>query len=812
MKVSLEWLSEYLKLEVEPEELACMLDLSGTAVDRIIRIGTGLSGVVVGRVVEVQPHPNADSLSVAHVEDGSNVREVVCGAPNLVSGMRTAFALPGARLPAISTSELKRANIRGVASDGMLLSAAELGIGEDTSGIIELGQDVLVGADIHDVLPVEDVVLDLEITPNRPDCMSMIGIAREISALLNLEFNYPEIEIIEDESTYLDSVKVKVGAPGDCQRYTARLVSDVKISPSPSWMQRRLMAAGFRAINNVVDVTNYVLVELGQPLHAFDLERIEGKTIIVRHAERGEVIRTLDGEDRQLDEKSLVIADSSNPVAIAGIMGGENSEVTEQTKNVLIESACFEPTSIYLTSKRFGLRSESSSRFERGTDPIGTSRAARRAAQLISQISGGRIALGEIDIFPGKKESIFVELRPWRLNELLGVEISKTEITNILERLEFKISSGETLNVEVPSFRRDIEREIDLVEEVARIFGYNKIPSDLPKGGRYEAGLSKTGKIEREISNILIAQGLFECISPSFMQNLDLTRLRLPEGHALTKVVTLLNPLSETGECMRTSLMPGLLKIVRHNQNRGNKDLAIFETGRVFFSAEGNKLPIEMDCIGILLSGMASSQHWSVSQREFDFFDLKGIVENILHTLFIGNYSLKKVERPFLKSGRGSMLQVEGKDAGFLGELKSEVVEAYDIKGHVYVAEISTDCLIQAAGEPEHREIGRFPGVKVDISIIVDDGVECERVENIIRANGGELLESVSLFDLYKGTQIPDGMKSLAFSLEFRSFERTLSDEDVNERVDSIVSALERDVGAVLRKKDEGPSGSVRQN
>jgi len=453
LRVSLEWLSEYVDIAMPPEELADLLSISGTAVDRVIRMGTGVSGVVVGRVVQVGPHPHADDLKVVLVEDGTLVREIVCGAPNLREGAKYALAIPGARLPVVSDKKLRRATIRGVESDGMLCSGAELGLSEDRSAVLELEPESAVGLDLHDLLPLQDVILELEVTPNRPDCMSMVGVAREVAALTGAELKLPVAPLDETGGAIEELAKVFIKDRQGCPRYSARVVTGVEIAPSPQWMQRRLMAAGLRPINNIVDVTNYVLLELGQPLHAFDLELLDERTVVVRLARHGEVLTTLDGALRQLDDRSLVIADISRPIALAGIIGGEDSQVTESTTSVLIESAYFDPTSILLTSKRLGIRTEASSRFERGTDPSATMVAARRAAYLMASQAGGINAAGDIDVYPEAVLPVTIDLRPERVNRVLGSDIPTDMMVEILESLEAEVDGNGALRVKVPTFR-----------------------------------------------------------------------------------------------------------------------------------------------------------------------------------------------------------------------------------------------------------------------------------------------------------------------------------------------------------------------
>ena len=807
MRVSLEWLREYVNITVPPNELAELLSMSGTAVDRVIEEGKGLTGVVVGHVIEVRPHPNADSLRIAIVDDGSTMRKVVCGAPNLKEGEKYALALPGAHLPAVSDNSLHSATIRGVKSDGMFCSGAEMGVNEDTSGIFELVREAPVGIDIRKVVSLEDVIFDLEITPNRPDCMSMVGIAREVAALTGESLHLPHVEVSEKGPPIDEMAKVLINDPGECPRYTARVIKGAKVAQSPLWMQRRLLAAGARPINNIVDVTNYVLLELGQPLHAFDLKLIGEETVVVRLAHHGELITTLDGVDRQLDDRSLLIADISRPIALAGIMGGEDSEVTERTANILIESACFEPTSILRTSKRLGIRTEASSRFERGTDPEGTRLAAERAAQLMADLAGGVVAAGEIDVYPNLISPVLIDLRPERANQVLGTQIPRVEIVEILKMLEMEIEDNEALKVKVPSFRRDLEREIDLIEEIARIYGYWKIPADLPAGGGMDGGLSGRQRLEERMIDALSAQGMMEVWTDSFMRVEDLDRLRVLQGDRLRDLVTLMNPLAETGEAMRTTIVPGLLRVAARNINRGNKDLALYERGRVFFTGEPGELPTEIEYVDIMFSGRNGMYGWGGDERDVDFYDLKGVVENLGAVLKVKDLMFETGQCPYLMPGRCAEVVSGENGVGYMGQLHPEVADAFSIAGDFYIAELALDPLLDAAwSDHEYRPVGRFPSVKVDIAVVVEEALASSNVDDAIKRNGGEFLQSVKLFDVYHGRQIPQGKKSLAYALGFASADRTLTDEETNVELERIINALGEEFGALIRgrERDQG--------
>ncbi|MBN1288275.1 MAG: phenylalanine--tRNA ligase subunit beta [Actinobacteria bacterium] len=799
MRVSLEWLSDYVEYSMPPGKLADLLSLSGTAVDRVIEMGAETTGVVVGEVLEVKDHPNADKLKIAVVYDGFENHEIVCGAPNLFVGMKSAFARVGASFSGLSGGKLKGAKIRGIASDGMLCSGAELGINDDASGILELGEGTPPGTNLSDIAPTRDVIFDLEITPNRPDCMSMLGVAREVAALTGARLVPPSYECNESGSPAGDLAKVIIEDLEGCPRYSARVMTGIEIGPSPLWMQRRLVAAGLRPINNVVDITNYVLIELGQPLHAFDLDLLAENTIVVRKADFGEQITTLDGVERQLDDKTLVIADRKRPVALAGIMGGEDSEVSGDSTRILIESAHFDPTSIYLTSKRLGIRSESSSRFERGSDPEAAPHGAARAARLMNQLAGGTISRGEIDVYPRRTVPVTIDLRPSRANEILGTRMTTDEMAGILEGLEIAVEKGEKLRTTVPSFRWDLEREIDLIEEIGRIYGLDKIEEAIPVGGGLNAGLTRKQKLIGSIDDTLLAQGLSEVVVYSFMNESDLDLLRIPSYNPMRRALPVINPLTETGGVMRTTLLPGMLNTALRNTNRGNRDIAIFERGRVFLSNDPGELPEEIEVVGILLAGVRGLKNWSVETNEnYDFFDLKGIMENISDVLGV-SVSYKPEDRAYLAPGRSAGMFIDGDMVGVIGQLHPEIAGSYGLDGEYYFGEFMTGPLVEASRENTYKKVGRFPNVKVDIALIVEETLPASTVLEKLTDLGAELLVSARLFDVYQGNQIPGGKKSLAFALEFGSADGTLTDEQAHGELERIIKEMENGLGAELR-------------
>ncbi len=800
MRVSLQWLSDYVDLVVDAEELADRLTNAGTSVESVERVTGGWDGCVVGRVLEVFPHPRADRLSVCRVDVGGEVKEIVCGAPNVRAGMLSPVALPGARIA--DGKLVGEAEIRGVRSWGMLLSEKELGISDDAEGVMVLEEGMEPGTDLHLALGLEDTVLILEITPNRPDCLSMLGIAREVAALTGQALRRPRIQVYEEGPPAEEEVRVEILDEEKCSRYVARLIDEVKVGPSPWWMRKRLRAAGIRPISNVVDVTNYVMLEMGQPLHAFDYHLLKEGHIIVRRAEPGDRLVTLDGVKRDLHPEDLLICDPGGPVALAGVMGGELSEVSSRTSKVLLESAHFEPSGIMRTSRRHDLSSEASYRFERGVDPDGCLPAADRAAGLIAELAGGKVRPGAVDVRARSVAPRRLELRVERAGRLIGITLNKEEASRILESLELKVVgiSEDRLRVEVPTFRPDLEREIDLVEELARIYGYQRIPATLPRTSHNVGFLTREQRLRREIARVMAGCGLHEAITVSFVPGWWLEVLDPERRHLPPQPLRLRNPLSEEASMLRPSLLPGLLEAVRFNLNRRLVDVHLFEMGRVFLPLEGRKLPQEPLRLGAVLTGRWLPKPWDGEAQDCDFYTMKGILEVLMRTLHVEDWELESGEGPpFLHPMRRGTVMLEGKEAGYMGTLHPRVAENLDIPG-AEVMEVEVAALVEAAKDlPPFKEIPRFPSVQVDLALVVDEEVPAAEVERVIRSAGGDLLREVRLFDLYRGAQIGKGEKSLAYSLVFYSLERTLREDEVREIVEGVVGALAAELGARLR-------------
>lgn len=800
MRVSLQWLSEYVDLVVDAWELSELLTASGTAVEGVEKVGGEWPGVVVGKVLETRPHPSADRLTLCRVDVGGEVRDIVCGAPNVAPGIFSPVALPGTRLP--DGTVIREASIRGVASQGMLLSERELGISEDAQGIMVLEKGAREGMELEQALAAADIVLILEITPNRPDCLCMLGVAREVAALTGRKLRRPAFSLMEEGEPAETEVRVEILDGDLCSRYVARLIDGVRIGPSPWWMRKRLRYAGVRPINNIVDVTNYVMLELGQPLHAFDYHLLKEGHIIVRRARPADTLTTLDGVERVLTPNDLLICDPSGPVALAGVMGGENTEVSGRTVKVLLESAHFDPASIMRTSRMHEIASEASYRFERGVDPAGCRFAADRAAFLMRELAGGAVRPGAVDAVARKTEPLRLRLRVGRAGRLIGVPLAPEKALDILGSLELQAvqAKEDEIEVEVPTFRPDLEREIDLVEEIARLYGYDRIPSTLPRTASNVGHLTFEQRSRREIAGILVGAGMHEAITVSFIPDWWLDLLDRDRKYLPDKILRLRNPLSEEASIMRPSLLPGLLEALRFNLNRRVVDVHLFELGRVFLPQEGEKLPGEPLRLACALTGRWIPKQWDRQPEEADFFTLKGIWELLAGALHIKGWSLRRAEFPFLHPSRSCALLCNGEAAGCLGMLHPRVAQYLDIPSQTAVMEIDVEPLLRAVNPvPEYREIPRFPAVQLDLAVVVREEVDAGDVEAVIREAGGELLREVRLFDLYRGEQLQPGEKSLAYNLAFYALDRTLRDEEAQVVWRKIVKSLGDRLGARLR-------------
>lgn len=795
MKVPLSWLKDYLDIEESPTELAELLTMKGFEVEAIEYRGQNLDNVVTAKIVKIKPHPNADKLQLAIVTTGKETLQVVCGAPNIFVGAIVPLALPGALLP--SGIEIKKANIRGQESIGMLCSKKELGISDDHSGIMILPDDVEIGQPFAKAAFVEDVVLEVAIAPNRGDALSILGIAREISAITKRKLKPPKIKSILSGNEITRYIKVEVEDTEACPRYTGLMVKGVNSKQSPRWLQARLEAVGLRPISNIVDATNYVLFELGQPLHAFDANKLRDSRIVVRKAKEGEKITTLDNIERKMLSSDLLICDGGGPVAIAGIMGGISTEVDENTKDVFIESAFFDPMTIRKTSKRLGLVTESSFRFERRVDPEGVLAAAQRAAQLIVETGGGRIVNGKIDIYPKPIRLKPINLRISRTNHLLGTQLKSSEVKELLLRLGMELNpiSQDLFMVQPPSYRSDLVREADIIEEVARLWGYQNIPEALPPLNQIEPSMNEMQKFREKARDTACALGYSEIITYSFADPKDIKMFSNIEP------LLLANPLAPELSAMKTLLIPGLITTLAYNQRRDNYDLKLFELRRIFIPKKEGELPEERDRLALLIQGRHFLRSWAEPDRTADFFDIKGHVETILEVLNV-NFVKFKLEGPdFLHPAQKATIYSSDKELGFLGKLHPEIEEHYELRGPVFVAELDLLSLFEVSTKSKvYRPFPRrFPPALRDIAVVVDEDICAADVEKVIREASGELLLDITLFDIYRGPQVGEGKKSLAFSMRFQTEERTLTDEEVNGLFAKIVKELEEKIGAKLR-------------
>ena len=792
MKVSYKWLKELIDFDWSPEKLAAKLTDAGVEVETITPSGRGLERVVVGEIKKIQKHPRADHLSVCEVKTGSESLQIVCGAPNVKEKAKVPVALIGARLP--TGMEITKTTKRGIDSFGMICSEKELGIGEDQEGIMILDSGLKIGFPISVALDLEDFVLDLDLTPNRADCFSIIGVARDVGALFGSSVKKPHIEFNETNELTKDWVEVEIQDVGACPRYVARVIKDVKIKSSPFWLKRKLESLGMRSINNVVDITNFVMMETGHPLHAFDYDLFSQKKVAVRRAEKGEKFITLDQVEHRLNNQILLITDGKRPVAIAGIMGGMESEVSEGTKNVLLESAYFDPKVIRRGRIFLGISTEASQRFERGVDPNGVVNAANRACQLLEELAEGKVLKGVVDNYPSPILPAQVTLRPQRVNHILATNLTANQMVQILKRLDMEVKENQDLKVTVPTFRPDISREIDLIEEITRIYGYDKIETSLRASGNLVTRISEEDKLARRLKLLLVGKGFFEVLTNNLIDPRILKKVCLD-----LSTVKLQNPLSEEMSVLTTCLAPSLLSAISWNKNRNEKDLRIFELGKVYLAGE-NELPQERLHLGLALSGKREPIHWGMGETEVDLYDLKGVLESLADTLCL-SFQLDPKNDALLKSDSSFEIKMEDEGIGLLGEVAKEILELFEIKDRVFTAELDFQKLLACIPRKKSFSLlPKFPPVDRDIAIVVDENILSERIGDSIKMVGGDLIEELILFDVYRGKQIPPGKKSLAYSIRYRLKDKTLTDEEVDGIHQKVISQLGKSFGASLRK------------
>jgi phenylalanyl-tRNA synthetase beta chain len=801
MKLSYQWLKELVDFDFDPDVLAEKLTMAGLEAEGVFHQKGMYEKIVVGKILTITKHPQADNLSLCSVDTGREKLNIICAARNITEGIKVPVAPLQTKLPTGMMIEKKE--IRGVSSEGMICSAMELALEEDSEGIMVLPDDVAVGEDIATALGLDDAVIDIDLTPNRPDCLSMVGVAREIASIAGCEVKLPEFTLNEEGDDIKKETSVTIEDPDLCPRYAARVIKGVDIKPSPLWLQRRLRALGLRPINNIVDVTNYVLMELGHPLHAFDYDLLKENRIVVRRARDNEEIVTLDDVQRKLDNEMLVIADAKRPVAVAGVMGGINTLVTEKTGNILLESAYFQPVSIRRTSKRLKLHTEASHRFERGADPEGVIQAMNRAAFLFREVAGGKIARGNIDEYPKPIESIEVTLRTKRVNRVLGTELKDETVDHYLRRLGLmtaKVKKDE-FKVDVPSFRRDLTREIDLIEEVARIHGYDNIKTTLPQAKLCFQEKNHSRIVEKDVRSIMLDCGFYEAINYSFINEADLDSLRLKEGRESRQFTRLMNPISKEAGIMRTTLIPGLLRNTSLNNHQSIYNLKIFEIGKVFLSKKtSDGLPDERRYVSGVISGSPEGNSWYSNKEKCDFFDIKGVVEILLERLNITGKEIYPFDVEYLYPSRSMGISISGERVGVFGQVSPDILESFDIRDDTYAFEIELEKLIvSSTREKEFKPLPKHPFLLRDIAIIVDAAISSETVLRVIKDTDDNILKEVSLFDVYEGKPIPKGKKSLAYSLTYRAGDRTLTDNEVEVVHSRIIERLKESIGAQLR-------------
>lgn len=789
MKITLDWLKDYVDFTGSPEELRERLTMLGLEVEGMQKLGGDFQGVVVAEVLTCEKHPNADKLSVCRVKDGQGERQIVCGAKNFKVGDKVPLILPGNSLPARQGEQpltIKAGKIRGVESQGMMCSPQELGLADDTEGLLILRPDANVGQPFGQYLGM-DVIYDLEVTPNRPDLNSVIGIAREIAAVSGSPLKMPNPAPQEQSEPAEKFVKVRIENTELCPRYTARVIHGVKVGPSPAWLRERLERVGVRSINNVVDITNYVMLEIGQPLHAFDYHLLSTPEIVVRNATEGEEFTTIDGQKRKLTPDVLVIADSKRAIALAGVMGGQNTEINERTADVLIESAYFKPQNIRRTSKKVDLRTESSYRFERGCDPNAVEWASRRTAQLILETAGGKLARGAVDIYPASAKPVQIALRHEKVSQLLGIELSAKQSTDYLKTLGLEVSNN---TVQVPTYRVDLKREIDLVEEIARLHGVDKIPATPPRGAIGNHPYDAVHDQIAEARCLLTGLGLNESQGQTLISDASAKLIS-------NELVGLENPLSSDMNVLRPSLLPGLLDALRHNINHKNLDVALFEIGRVF--------PVgrEERRVAIALTGRRSAAFWSGENREakFDVYDLKGMLED-----FLEHFGVRGVT--YARRGDSTSLMIEsatlhlGKLAlGEFGQVRPPLARRYDLRDAVFLAEVNLDTLLARRNPAKSfKALPQFPAIRRDVAMLVPETLTHEAVLAAARQARPANLEAIELFDVFRGQNVPAGQKSVAYAFTYRHGERTLTDAEVNAAHEQLVAQLKQKLGATVRE------------
>lgn len=805
MNTALSWIKSFVPgLDCTAQEYTDAMTLTGTKVEGFERLDEDLDKIVVGQVKKIDKHPDADKLVICQVDIGDRQIQIVTGAPNVYEGMKTPVCLDGGRVAGGHDGsrtpggiKIKKGKLRGIESDGMMCSIEELGSSRDyypdapESGLYDMGEDAVVGSDAIEALGLHDVVFEYEITSNRVDCYSIIGIAREAAATFRKDFVLPDIKPTGNNENVNDMISVDVEDGDLCKRYCARMVKNIKLAPSPEWMQRRLAASGIRPINNIVDITNYVMEEYGQPMHAYDYDTIADHKIVVRRAKDKEVFCTLDGQDRTLDSSMLMICDGEKAIGLAGIMGGENSKITDDVKTMLFEAACFDGANIRISAKKAGLRTDASGKFEKGLDPYNAEAAINRACELIEELGAGEVVGGMVDVFPVKPEEKVLPFEPDKYNKLLGTDVSSDEMLKYFDKLEIEYNESDN-TLHIPSFRQDLLRTCDMAEEVARFYGYDKIPVTLPSGESTSGKLSFKLRVESVAREVAQFCGFSQSMNYSFESPKAFDKLLVPENSDLRQAIRILNPLGQDFSIMKTQALNGMLTSLATNYNRKNKNVRLYEIGNIYIpkALPLTELPDERTQFTLGMYG------------DGDFFTMKGVVEEFFEKAGLDGRITYDPEdkKSFLHPGRQADIIYDGVKVGYLGEVHPQVCENYNIGDRVYYADIDMPYIVEhACFDKKYEGIAKFPTSTRDISLVVDKQVLIGTMENAIIKKGGKLLESCELFDIYEGEQVGEGKKSVAFSLVFRAKDRTLSDTEISEIMDKILAEL-TGLGAVLRQ------------
>lgn len=810
MQVSIKWLKDYIDFTETPEQLADKLTMAGIPVENVVDPGEGLEKVVTGRIEKLEPHQNSDHLQICTMNVGlaENII-IVTGAQNVAEGQVVPVAMVGAHLP--NGMKISKGKLRGVASNGMLCSAQELKLDleklpeEQKTGIFILPSDTPVGIPAKDVLGLNDVVLEFELTANRADCFSVFGLVREIAAITSNKPHFPEIKVNEDDNTKLNDIfSVEIADPDLCSRFSTRMLKNVKIGPSPEWMQQRLEGAGIRSINNVVDVTNFVMIELGHPMHAYDYDKITGKKLIARRAIEGEELHTLDDTSRKAKGEMLVIADSEKAAGLAGIMGGFETEITDTTTTVVLESADFYGPCIRRTARACGLSSEASGRFERGVDSETTIKALDRAAQLLQEMGACTVCEGIVDVYPNPKQANYVTFTPEQINNHLGTNIAKDVMLNIITSVGFDVTKDENdeITVKVPSWRNDVTCMADISEEIARLHGFDKIKSTLPNGVSMQGTQSAKQTFIDKVKASLSSQGLYETISFALTNEETFNKLNIPQDSPLRKAVPIMNPLSDEYPLVRTTLLSSIFDNLARNLARKNDDVALFEVGSVFFpkALPVTELPDEVIKIAGAITGRRNAQCWNQANDMVDFYDAKGIIEELLANLRVTRYTVEAGTHYAMHPGKTALFK-KGRDViATVGEVHPAVLSAYGITKPVYIFELdATTVMKYMAKDLKYKALPKYPATSRDLAMLVDVDVNAADIEKAMTKAAGQNLTQITLFDVYTGKQVEEGKKSLAFSLTFQSNDKTLTDAEIDPAIEKIVAKLQKDFNANLR-------------